>query len=160
MLSGRLFVIQFLPLILLVLFVGCSKPPAERDALHMPPPKPVETQREDPELIEQPKQRLAMNTAEVGPFILNGTQVGNLSPGQDSSFEVRLFNAKSWPSTPRAWIGGKEPQEGGIAFGEELPGNAFQFTLRMPDPIKAGTRLWVSLTKDGKEFKGKFALQR
>lgn len=77
-------------------------------------------------------------------------QLGHIEAGHEGSAELVFASGKERISTVRAWIGvesGEGSMKGSWGLEDE---NRMHGHIEVPDPIPAGSKLWIELDKDDK----------
>ena len=155
---------RLIGLCLVVLACGCEqRKPA---ALDVPTPRADQrTQPPDPPPVERPKPRLSLNGQRIENFIVRAHQIGYLQPGKIASFELELFDQKTWPVSPVAWVGRETTDKRWRRPSRNDTGRVRLFKIPVPSPIPADSRLWVMFpdedaTEDAPAASASFKLRR
>ena len=78
-------------------------------------------------------------------------QMGDVHAGEEGAFELEFASGKDRLTTVRAWVG-IESGEGSTKAKFDLEDTAnMHGHVDVPDPIPAGSKLWLSLELDGKQ---------
>lgn len=77
-------------------------------------------------------------------------QLGDIVAGKEGAVELAFKSGKERITTVRAWVG-VESGEGSMKRKMDLEGTSeMHGHLEVPDPIPAGSKLWMSFDVDGK----------
>jgi hypothetical protein len=143
---------------LLALAVACKAEPAPPKA---PPaaPKTPETHAHDD---AGGHKMIELGSGTVGPFSLRASRdEGPVKAGGDSPIDVWVTGAPK-VSAVRFWIGTEDAKGSVKALAEiekpEEP-NRWHTHVEIPDPMPAGSRLWVEVEAEGKKSVASFDLK-
>lgn len=90
-----------------------------------------------------------LGTVQVGAYSVSVTQIGDITPGSESVFELVVTGEAAKPKAVRAWIG-TESAEGstkGKAEAESGEGE-FHAHVDVPATLAEGSKLWIEVETD------------
>jgi hypothetical protein len=134
------------------LIAGCDKKPAAT-----PQPTPVPAASPAPVGKEGHGATTALGEKTAGVYAIKASRDGDVTPGKDLAIDVWITGAAK-VATVRFWIG-TEDARGSIKAKAELEKDNWHTHAEVPNPLPAGSKLWVEIESDtGEKTRAGFEL--
>jgi hypothetical protein len=102
-----------------------------------------------------------IGNATIGGVEVKASQEGELKPGGEAGFEVSLPGGTAKPKAVRFWVGTEDAEGSAKAKAEPEDENAWHGHVDVPDPLPAGSKLWVEIEPEtGAKATGSFDLRQ
>ncbi|MEK7710956.1 MAG: hypothetical protein AAB341_03585 [Planctomycetota bacterium] len=99
-----------------------------------------------------PGKQKCLGTVKIGVFDVKVIQETPVAAGKEGSFHIELSGGRV--KAVRTWIGAGDAK-GSVKAKAEKEGDAFHAHPETPDPLPAGSALWIELdTETGETLKG------
>ena len=101
-----------------------------------------------------------LGTVTVKAYEFTVRQEGKVEAGKEATFGLVLKkeDGAADPTAVRTWVG-KEDGKGSVKAKTHTHGKAMEAHVDVPDPIPAGSKLWIEVEVGGEKFKGSLAFK-
>ncbi len=83
----------------------------------------------------------------AGGFTIKASRDGAITPGKDAAIDVWVTGGSAKVAAVRFWIGSKDAK-GSVKAKAEIEKDNWHTHAEIPDPIPAGSQLWVEIETD------------
>jgi len=95
----------------------------------------------------------------VGSFQLTITQEGEIAAGKEAAFDIEFPKDTTMPGTLRGWVGVESAKGSRKGPFDKVMGKMHGH-VDVPDPIPAGSKLWLEIDLDSGAIRGSIALHQ
>lgn len=90
-----------------------------------------------------------LGTLDIGGFKVAVSQMGDVKPGGEGDFHVKVTGGSGKVVALRAWVGAQDGK-GSTKVTAKMEGEgSFDAEMDVPDPIPAGGKVWIELEVEG-----------
>jgi hypothetical protein len=91
----------------------------------------------------------ALGTLDIGGFKVAVNQMGDVKPGGEGDFHVKVTGGTGKVTALRAWVGAQDGKGSSKVTAKMEGEGSFDAEMDVPDPIPAGGKVWIELEVDG-----------
>lgn len=110
---------------------------------------------EDPKDDDHKGEKRDLGKKKIGDYEVQVTQVGEVVPGKEAVFIVKLVNARTKPKAIRGWIG-IESGKGAIKSKAEDEEKEYHLHHEVAKPLPPRNMLWIELETSAGKKAGSF----
>lgn len=91
----------------------------------------------------------ALGTVDIGGFKVAVSQMGDVKPGGEGDFHVKVTGGTGKVAALRAWVGAQDGKGSSKTTAKMEGEGSFDAEMDVPDPIPAGGKVWIELELEG-----------